>query len=80
MPSITIKNIPDNLYEKIKKRAETNRRSINNEIINLLEQPFAPQKINVRELLEQARMIRKKMDFIVSEDDIRYAKNLDREC
>jgi plasmid stability protein len=75
MASITIKNIPDNLYQNLKKLAEQNRRSINSEIINLLEISFAPRKIDTRMLLEQAKFIRQKMNFVVSEEDIKYAKN-----
>ena len=33
MHNITIKNVPEELYEKIKINAKENRRSINNKII-----------------------------------------------
>ncbi len=36
MPSITIKNIPDNIYSKIKENAAKNFRSINGEILYCL--------------------------------------------
>ena len=38
MPSITIKNIPDRLYQKIKENSQQNRRSINAEVIFCLEE------------------------------------------
>jgi len=38
MPSITIKNIPDRLYQKIKASSQQNRRSINAEVIFCLEE------------------------------------------
>ena len=38
MPSITIKNIPENLFQKIKESSANNRRSMNAEIIFRLEQ------------------------------------------
>jgi hypothetical protein len=34
MASITVKNIPQELYEKLKITASLNRRSLNNEMIN----------------------------------------------
>ena len=40
MATLTIKNIPDDLYEELKQRAATNRRSINNEVIMLIERAF----------------------------------------
>jgi antitoxin FitA len=38
MPNITIKNIPEELFEKIKESSTANRRSMNAEIIFRLEQ------------------------------------------
>jgi antitoxin FitA len=38
MPNITIKNIPDRLYQKIKETSQQNRRSINAEVIVCLEE------------------------------------------
>lgn len=38
MTSFTLKNVPPGLYELLKKRAQHNRRSLNNEILILLEE------------------------------------------
>lgn len=38
MASITVKNIPDDLYKRLKQRAAANHRSINSEIIVCIEQ------------------------------------------
>ena len=57
--TVTIKNIPEDLYEKIKLQAKTNRRSVNSEIISIFE--HAVQKrtpMNVQEILERARKVR----------------------
>jgi plasmid stability protein len=78
MPSITVKNIPDRLYKKLKKRALENRRSINNEIINSLEVSLGPQKVDVGQLLADAAGMRKNLEFAVSEKEITYAKNRGR--
>ena len=53
IPAITEKNLPDKLYMKLKRRAKENRRSINNEIINSLEESFGVRKIDVDKLLAE---------------------------
>ncbi len=53
MATITVKNIPNDLYAKLKKTAEANRRSINNEIILCLENAILSQKVDVDQLLLQ---------------------------
>ncbi len=40
---ITIKNMPPNLYKKLKARAAAHRRSVNSEAINCLEKVLSPQ-------------------------------------
>lgn len=37
MANLNIKNVPEDLYMELRKRAETNRRSLNNEVIVSLE-------------------------------------------
>jgi plasmid stability protein len=37
MASITVRNIPDSVFEKLKLLAEVNRRSLNNELIMAIE-------------------------------------------
>ncbi len=38
MPTLTIKGIPETLYDRLKRRAALHRRSLNSEIIVCLEQ------------------------------------------
>lgn len=38
MPSVTLKNIPHDLLDRLRKRAAGERRSLNQEVIHLLEQ------------------------------------------
>lgn len=59
MATVTVKNIPDRLYERLKSVAETNRRSINSEIIVCIENAVASHRIDVGEMLENARRLRK---------------------
>jgi plasmid stability protein len=58
MTSITVKNIPPLIYERLKMQAENNRRSINNEIITILEKALTIQPIDVETALENARKLR----------------------
>lgn len=58
MSSLTIKNIPDELYERLKQSAAANRRSINNEVIYYLERMLSRQPRDVEEIIARARTIR----------------------
>ncbi len=59
MPTtLTLKNIPDELYGRLKEAAEAHRRSLNSEVIVCLESILLPQKISVDQRLAQARQLR----------------------
>jgi len=59
MPTnLTLKNIPDGVYERLKASAETNRRSLNSEAIVCLESVLLPKRIAVSERLLRARALR----------------------
>ena len=60
MPAITLKNIPEPLYERLKQAAETHRRSLNSEILVCLESVLTPRLHDVEGLLEEARAVREK--------------------
>jgi plasmid stability protein len=60
MPTITLKNIPPDLYELLKESAAANRRSINSEIITLIERGVRGRKVNPDALLARARELRQK--------------------
>jgi plasmid stability protein len=63
MASITVKNIPEKLYEKLKATASINRRSINNEMINCLEKVLMPKRITVGDRIEKARALRSQLNI-----------------
>ena len=58
MPALTIKNIPDDLYEQLKLKAELHRRSINSEVLVYLEQVLRPNKILPTERLKRIEQLR----------------------
>lgn len=59
MPTtLTLKNIPDDVYERLKNSAEINRRSMNSEAIVCLEAALLPNKLTPAERIGRARALR----------------------
>ncbi len=58
MSTVTIKNIPDDLYENLKRAAAANHRSINGEVIVCIERAVGARKIDEEEVLQRARRLR----------------------
>ena len=59
MPTtLTLKNILDIVYDRLKHSAETHRRSLNSEAIVCLESVLLPAKITAVERLARARRLR----------------------
>ena len=59
MPTtLTLKNIPDAVYEHLKRAAEMHRRSLNGEAIVCLETVLLPSKPSQGERLARARELR----------------------
>ena len=59
MTTITVKNIPAELYERLKATAQANRRSVNSEIIVCIEQAVAHHPIEPEAMLARARRLRR---------------------
>ena len=79
MPTITLKNIPDPLYEKIKEAARTHHRSLNGEILYCVERTLEAHKIDVTEHLEVARQLRAKTSgHMLTDKQINDAKHAGR--
>ncbi len=58
MKSLTLKNISDALYARIKKRAAEHHRSLNQEIITCLEHITSSTPIDATTILAKARELR----------------------
>lgn len=59
MPTtLTLKNIPDNVYHRLKASAEAHRRSLNSEAIVCLESVLLPGTVTPSERLARARELR----------------------
>jgi antitoxin FitA len=59
MPTtLTLKNIPDDVYQRLKALAALHRRSLNSEAIVCLESVLVPGKMHPAERLARARKLR----------------------
>lgn len=80
MPTITLKNIPEELYERIKKRAKEQRRSINGEVIMSLEGVFLKRVRTQEEILADVDRLREKTRDMppLTDEEIRQARDWGR--
>jgi plasmid stability protein len=78
MSSITIKNIPEEVYSKVRHQAKAHHRSINSEIINCLEKTVQAKKATSENILQEARRLRAKAKGSFSSEEIEKAINQGR--
>ena len=58
--TITVKNIPGGLYDRLKQSAALHHRSINSEVIALIEASIGAKRKKPEDFLTSARAIREK--------------------
>ena len=59
MPTtLTLKNVPDQVYERLKASAVAHRRSLNSEAIVCLESVLLPRRMDPAERVARARSLR----------------------
>lgn len=76
MPAITLKNIPENLYEEIKQSAIDNFRSINGEILFRLNYSLRAKKRNADDVLAEIEKMQSHIKIPPLTDEfINQAKN-----
>jgi antitoxin FitA len=76
MATLTIKNLPDSLYESLKRTASKHRRSINSEVIVQLENSLGNANANASQLLKEIRESREKLPILnLTDEFLEYAKN-----
>jgi antitoxin FitA len=61
MPSYTVKNIPDELYDRLKQSAAAHRRSINSEFLVCLERGLVGGRTDAAPLLERVDALRRRV-------------------
>lgn len=63
MPAtMTLKNIPDDIYARLKEAAAAHHRSLNSEVIACLERTLVPTRVPAQERLARARRLRQDME------------------
>jgi len=75
MASVTVKNLPDTIYKKLKARAKSNHRSINGEIVNVLAHELNEADFNVAEFLADAEKIRTRIKIAFPDEELVAIKN-----
>ena len=71
MPAITVKNIPDDLYERLKESAQAHRRSINSEVIVCIEKAVGASRIDIEAEIASARELREQTGgYFLTDDDL----------
>ena len=76
MATLTIKNVPDELYTQLKELAAANRRSINSEAIRCIERAVGTHRLDPEEIITRARLLREATSaYIVSNEELTEAKN-----
>lgn len=80
MASITLKNIPDAIYERLKAAAARNRRSLNGEAIARLERSLGLAPVDADALLARARSVRERRPLpYLTDEALRSARDEGRE-
>jgi len=79
MAKLTIKNIPEDVYERLKRRAKFRRRSINQEVIAVIEQALETPPIDVDATLKRTQKIRElTAQYRTRDDELEQWKNQGR--
>ena len=80
MTSLTIKNVPAELLDRLKEAAARERRSLNSEVIRRLERSVAATAIDVPAMLEKVRALRERTNVpFVTDETIRELRDEGRE-
>jgi len=66
--NITLKKIPAGLHEEIKASAVRHRRSINSEILAILDEGLHPRRRTADDILASARVIRERLKNVWLDD------------
>jgi antitoxin FitA len=76
MATLTIKNVPEKLHQRLKQSAAQHRRSINSEAITCLESVLVGKRMDSHEFLARVDARRKRMPQVyLTEEFLHDAKN-----
>ena len=75
MASITVKNIPADLYDRLRQSAKANRRSINSEIIVCIDRAIRAQEFDLDATISAARRLRQRTaHYLITDEEFNQAK------
>lgn len=63
MPMLTIKNMPDEIYRRLKEEAAQNRRSLNSEILVRLERSVSERRARPEEVLARIERLNAGLNY-----------------
>lgn len=76
MATLTIKNLPDEIYAALGRTAKRNRRSINREAIVQLEDSLSRVPRDVEKEIDEIRKLRESLTGVyLTDEDLEFAKN-----
>ena len=55
MPSLTIKNIPDEMLARLRERAQGHHRSLQGELMSILEDAVEPRRLTISEVYQKVK-------------------------
>ena len=70
MSTITIKGVPSEIHRELKLKAVMHHRSLNNEIINSLEESLGWQQIKNLDTRMEARAMRQKLSLNITDKEL----------
>lgn len=68
--NITLKDIPNNLHQRLRQRAESHGRSLNKEVLTILDSAVNPIKRKPQELLAQIEERRNRMTTTIDPQEL----------
>jgi plasmid stability protein len=79
MPTLTLKNIPGGLYDRLKASAVANRRSLNSEILERLDASLGGRPLDPAAFLARADALRERLSLPpLTEKGLKKAKAVGR--
>ncbi len=79
MADLTIKNLPDEVHQRLKEVAARNWRSLNSEITHRLEGSLGVGPLDPERLLARARAVRERQSLpYLTDEDLRVARESGR--
>ena len=74
MPNLTIKGLPDELHARLKERAERHRRSMNSEVLMILERALTNRRPDAEEMIRRAEALNERIGKTFDTDLIEEGK------